>query len=77
MSASTTGTTIAAAIAGRRSSAAAVIDDCLARIERLNPVLNAFTNVTADRARAQGRGAGRRGRGGHERRGRWPACRSR
>jgi 1-carboxybiuret hydrolase len=53
MSPFTAGTEIAAAVTERRSSASAVIDACLARIERLNPVLNAFTTVTADRARAK------------------------
>jgi aspartyl-tRNA(Asn)/glutamyl-tRNA(Gln) amidotransferase subunit A len=33
--------------------AADVVAACLYRIERLNPVLNAFTTVTADRARAK------------------------
>jgi aspartyl-tRNA(Asn)/glutamyl-tRNA(Gln) amidotransferase subunit A len=40
-------------MAAGRTSAGAVIDACLDRIERLNPVLNAFTAVTADRARAK------------------------
>jgi AtzE family amidohydrolase len=44
---------IAAAVASRRVSATAVVADCLDRIGRLNPVLNAFTAVTADRARAK------------------------
>ncbi|PPQ30782.1 AtzE family amidohydrolase [Rhodopila globiformis] len=46
-----TATQIAAAV--RQVGATAVIADCLARIERLNPVLNAFTTITADRARAK------------------------
>jgi 1-carboxybiuret hydrolase len=53
MSPFTAGAEIAAAVTERRSTAAAVIDACLARIERLNQVLNAFTTVTADRARAK------------------------
>jgi aspartyl-tRNA(Asn)/glutamyl-tRNA(Gln) amidotransferase subunit A len=46
-------TEITAALAAGSTSAAAVIDACLARIERLDPVLNAFTAVTSDRARAK------------------------
>jgi AtzE family amidohydrolase len=53
MSAFTPATEIAAAVASGRTSATAVITECLDRIERLNPVLNAFTTVTADRARAR------------------------
>ena len=53
MSAFATGTEITAGVAAGRTSAAAVIDDCLERIDRLNPVLNAFTAVTSDRARAK------------------------
>jgi aspartyl-tRNA(Asn)/glutamyl-tRNA(Gln) amidotransferase subunit A len=48
-----TASQIAAAVREGRVSASAVIEACLARIERLNPVLNAFTAVTADRARAK------------------------
>ena len=48
-----TGAEIAASVAAGRTSATAVVDACLDRIERLNPVLNAFTAVTADRARAK------------------------
>ena len=44
---------IAAAVASGRISAGAVVAACLERIERLNPVLNAFTAITADRARAK------------------------
>jgi 1-carboxybiuret hydrolase len=53
MSAFSPATEIAAAIASGRTSATAVIGECLERIDRLNPVLNAFTAVTADRARAK------------------------
>jgi 1-carboxybiuret hydrolase len=53
MSAFTPATEIAAAVTSGRTSATAVISECLERIERLNPVLNAFTTVTADRARAR------------------------
>ena len=44
---------IASDVAAGELSAAAVIDDALARIARLNPTLNAFTAVTAERARAK------------------------
>lgn len=53
MSGFTPAAEIAAAVASGRTSASAVISECLDRIERLNPVLNAFTTVTADRARAR------------------------
>lgn len=42
---------IAADVAARRRSAVEIVDAALARIERDNPQLNAFTAVTADRAR--------------------------
>jgi aspartyl-tRNA(Asn)/glutamyl-tRNA(Gln) amidotransferase subunit A len=44
-------TAIAAAVQQRRMTAASVVEACLERISRLNPKLNAFTAVTADRAR--------------------------
>jgi Asp-tRNA(Asn)/Glu-tRNA(Gln) amidotransferase A subunit family amidase len=44
---------IAGDVAAGELSAAVVIDDALARIARLNPTLNAFTAVTAERARAK------------------------
>jgi AtzE family amidohydrolase len=44
-------TDIARAVASRRSTARAVVDRALARIALHNPKLNAFTAVTADRAR--------------------------
>jgi AtzE family amidohydrolase len=47
---------IAQAVAGRKISALAVTEAALARIAQHNPVLNAFTDVTADRARAKARG---------------------
>ena len=53
MSAFTPATEIAAAVASGRTTATAVMTACLERIERLNPVLNAFTTVLADRARAR------------------------
>ena len=46
-------TEIAAAVGSGRMRAADVVAACLDRIERLNPMLNAFTAVTADRARAR------------------------
>ncbi len=46
---------IAQAVAGRKISALAATDAALARIAKLNPVLNVFTDVTADRARAKAR----------------------
>src|SRR3981189_3717385 len=42
---------IARAVAGGEVSAVAVTEAVLARIEKLNPLLNAFTDVTAARAR--------------------------
>lgn len=44
---------IAAAVRGGSLSATAVTEAALDRIARLNPVLNAFTDVTADRARTE------------------------
>jgi len=44
---------VAEAVRGGAVSAAAVTEAALDRIARLNPVLNAFTDVTADRARAE------------------------
>ena len=46
-------TEIAAAVASGQMLATQVVASCLDRIERLNPVLNAFTSVVADRARAR------------------------
>ena len=46
---------IAQAVAGRKISALAVTEAALARIAKNNPVLNSFTDVTADRARAKAR----------------------
>src|SRR6201996_595995 len=42
---------IARAVGGGETSAAAVVEAALGRIEKLNPLLNAFTDVTAARAR--------------------------
>ncbi|HEY1411808.1 MAG TPA: amidase family protein, partial [Rhodopila sp.] len=44
---------IAAAVGAGQVRAADVVTACLDRIARLNPVLNAFTTVTAERARAK------------------------
>jgi aspartyl-tRNA(Asn)/glutamyl-tRNA(Gln) amidotransferase subunit A len=49
----TQATTIAASVAAGRTTAVAVVTATLDRIERLNPKLNAFTAVTAERARMQ------------------------
>jgi AtzE family amidohydrolase len=46
---------IAQGVAGRKLSALQVTEAALARIIRHNPILNAFTDVTADRARAKAR----------------------
>src|SRR6266436_3405449 len=46
---------IAQAVASRKISALAVTEAALARIAKHNPLLNAFTDVTADRARAKAR----------------------
>src|ERR1700676_5592932 len=46
---------IARDVTGRKVSALSVTDAALARIAKHNPVLNAFTDVTADRARAKAR----------------------
>ena len=44
---------IAAAVADGAMTATAVVDQALARIAKLNPALNAFTAVTAERARSR------------------------
>jgi AtzE family amidohydrolase len=46
---------IALAVAGRKLSALSVTEAALARIAKHDPVLNSFTDVTADRARAKAR----------------------
>lgn len=46
---------IAQAVASRKVSALSVTEAALARIARHNPILNCFTDVTADRARAKAR----------------------
>jgi aspartyl-tRNA(Asn)/glutamyl-tRNA(Gln) amidotransferase subunit A len=46
-------TEIAASVAAGRNRATDVVADCLVKIEKLNPVLNAFTGVTAERAHAR------------------------
>ena len=51
MTGSGTAAAIAADVAARRTSARAVVDAALARIAAVNPQVNAFTDVTAERAR--------------------------
>lgn len=51
-------------IAARQLSPVELVDALLARIERLNPTLNAYLTVTADRARVQAREAEARARAG-------------
>src|ERR1700716_3224981 len=46
---------IAQAVTGRKISALSVTEAALARIAKHDPVLNSFTDVTADRARAKAR----------------------
>src|SRR3979490_2594674 len=46
------GSEIAQAVTGRKISALSVTEAALARIAKHDPVLNSFTDVTADRARA-------------------------
>jgi 1-carboxybiuret hydrolase len=46
-------TTIAAMVATGKATAATVIEQALARIAQRNPVLNAFTAITAERARSR------------------------
>lgn len=50
-------TELARDIAARRLSPVEVVETFLARIERVNPVLNAYCTLTADRARAAAREA--------------------
>src|SRR5215470_6109373 len=46
---------IAQAVAARKVSALEVVEAALARIEQHDGILNSFTDVTADRARARAR----------------------
>src|SRR3954447_3334075 len=46
-------TEIAAAVARGEASASEIVEATLVRINRLNPALNAFTAVTAERAHAR------------------------
>jgi 1-carboxybiuret hydrolase len=48
-----TASEIAAAVASGKTSAMAVVDNALVRIGERNPALNAFTAITAERARAR------------------------
>ncbi|MGB8534407.1 MAG: amidase family protein, partial [Pseudolabrys sp.] len=50
-----TASEIAAAVASGKISATVIVDDALARINGRNPVLNAFTAITTERARARAR----------------------
>src|SRR5438105_9618970 len=50
-----TASEIAKAVSSGATSAVAVTEAALARIHKLNPTLNAFTEVTAERARARAR----------------------
>ncbi|MFC7608281.1 amidase family protein [Teichococcus aestuarii] len=50
---SNTASDIAAAIRGRRATARAVTEAALARIALENPTVNAFTDITAERALAR------------------------
>jgi len=50
-----TASDIAAAVASGSMSALSIVDEALARIETLNPTLNAFTAVTVERARTKAR----------------------
>ncbi|RZM95509.1 AtzE family amidohydrolase [Bradyrhizobium genosp. SA-3] len=50
-----TASEIASAVAGGRMSALAATEAALARIKQHDPILNSFTDVTADRARAKAR----------------------
>ena len=65
---------LAAMIAGKEVSSVEVIDAHLARIEQVNPHLNAITRVLADEARAGGEGSGRGARARATRSGRFTAC---
>ena len=47
----TPATALAAAVAARELSPVEIVDTVLARIERLEPRINAFATLTADRAR--------------------------
>ncbi len=57
----------ARALRAGQVSSAELTEQCLSRIERLNPGLNAFLTVTADIARAQARQADEERRGGMDR----------
>jgi Asp-tRNA(Asn)/Glu-tRNA(Gln) amidotransferase A subunit family amidase len=67
---------IALAVAGRKLSALSVTEAALARIARHDPVLNSFTDVTADRARVTA-GAIDAAIAAGQRPARSPACHSR
>ncbi len=67
---------IAQAVANRKITAVAATEAALARIAAHDKVLNAFTDVTADRARAKRVRSMRRSQPENPS-ARWPACRSR
>ena len=54
---------IAAAIKSGETSALAAVESALTRIERLNPKLNAFTSVLAERAREKAKAIDIAGKG--------------
>ena len=56
---------LAAEIAARRLSPVDLVDEYLARIERLEPRLHAFVSVNATRARLAAEGADKAIRAGH------------
>jgi aspartyl-tRNA(Asn)/glutamyl-tRNA(Gln) amidotransferase subunit A len=57
--------TLAADISGRRLSPVDLVDECLSRIERLEPKLHAFVSVNAANARLAAEGAHKAIRSGH------------
>ena len=57
--------TLAAEIAARRLSPVDLVDECLARIERLEPKLQAFVSVNAANARLAAEAADKAIRSGH------------
>ena len=49
----TSAAAIAGAVAGRKVSALEIVESALARIKQHDTILNSFTDVTAERARAK------------------------
>ena len=68
---------IAHAVAAGEASATAVVEAALARIKARDPVLNAFTAVTRERALAKAQAIDASARRRQARSARLPACRSR